>query len=57
MVEGSGCSLRGRAFETETGVEDGSEDGIEEGEDVKGEDVGEEEAWRGSCPRCLPDPC
>lgn len=57
MEEGFGCSLCGRAFGTETGVEDVGEDGTEEGEDVEGGDVGGGEAWRGSCPQCLPDPC
>lgn len=57
MMEGFGCSLCGRAFGTETGVEDVGEDEIVEGEDVEGGDVEEEGAWRWSCPQCLPDPC
>lgn len=44
MEEGSACSLGGREFGTELGEEDVSEDGTEEGGDVRGGDVGEEEA-------------
>ncbi len=57
MEEESACSPCGRAFGTELGEEDVSEDGTEEGGDVGGGDVGEEEAWRGSCLRCLPGQC
>lgn len=52
-VEDSACSPSGRAFGTEA-TELGEEDGTEEGGGVGGGDVGEEEAWRGCCPRCLP---
>lgn len=52
--EESGCYPCDRAFGTELGVEDVREDGTEEGGDVGGGggDVGEAEAWRGSCPWC-----
>lgn len=57
MEDEFACSLCGRAFGTELGGEDASEDGTEEGGDARGGDVGEEGAWRGSCPRRLQGQC
>lgn len=53
MEEDSASSPSGRAFGTEA-TELGEEDGMEEGGDVGGGGAGEEEAWRGCCPRCFP---